>query len=47
MDGLPDRDDTSAYGMAPKRSLIVRSGMMTCSWSMAIRSTESCAMAAV
>jgi hypothetical protein len=46
MDGLLGGDDTSAYGMAPKRSLIVRSGMMTCSWLTAIRS-ESCAMAAV
>lgn len=46
MDGLLDGGDTSTYGMAPKRSLIVRSGMMTCSWSMVTRS-ESCAMAAV
>lgn len=47
MEVLLDRDDTSAYGIAPKRSLIVRSGMTTGSWSTEIRSAESCAMAAV
>ena len=46
MDGLMGGGDTSTHGMAPKRSLIVRSGMMTGSWSMVIRS-ESCAMAAI
>ena len=42
-----DGDDTSTYGIALKRSFIVRSGIATCSWSTTIRSTESHAMAAV
>jgi hypothetical protein len=47
VDWLWDGDDTSTYGIELKRSLIVRSGIMTCSWSTEMRSTESLDMAAV